>query len=79
MLSKDKLLSITPNGYTIDNADSMVEPGETLFNTETGSMTQVPRLASGKLHPGDIQPAKIGNAAVFTHRHKDPITGKSFA
>lgn len=79
MLSKDKLLSITPNGYTIDNADSMVEPGETLFNTETGSMTQVPRLASGKLHPGDIQPAKIGNAAVFTDRHKDPITGKSFA
>lgn len=79
MLSKDKLLSITPNGYTIDNADSMVEPGETLFNTETGSMTQVPRLTSGKLHPGDIQPAKIGNAAVFTDRHKDPITGKSFA
>lgn len=79
-ITKDDFLLATPNGYKIGKANSLVEPGETLLDTKTGSMMQVPRQIGSKLHPGDIQPAEIPEyAAVFTDRHEDPITGKSFA
>ena len=79
-MTKDNFLLATPNGYKIGKANSLVEPGETLLDTKTGSMMQVPRQIGSKLHPGDIQPAEIPEyAAVFTDRHEDPITGKSFA
>ena len=79
-ITKDDFLLATPNGYKIGKANSLVEPGETLFDTKTGSMMQVPRQIGSKLHPGDIQPAEIPEyAAVFTDRHEDPNTGKSFA
>lgn len=53
-MSKNNFLLATPDGYKIGKANALTEPGETLFNTKTGSMMQVPRQIGGKPHPGDI-------------------------
>lgn len=78
--TKDDVWMYTPSGYKFGKANALGEPGETMFDTETGEMSMIPYHPGDSKHPGDIQPIDAKNkTAIFTNRWIDPVTGKSFA